>query len=146
VAEMCMTSLTNLSLTDFSSGLGGLDQAKGAALEQMVIDSDVWESIRGLRKDVSFDEDHFAVDLIEKVGPGGTFLSEPHTLRNMRKELFIPDTEKAALYDSYSFNVGNKDIVERAKGRVRSILAEHRPEPLDGDVDKAIDAIMAEYA
>lgn len=146
VAEMCMTSLTNLSLTDFSSGLGGLDQAKGAALEQMVIDSDVWESIRGLRKDVSFDEDHFAVDLIEKVGPGGTFLSEPHTLRNMRKELFIPDTEKAALYDSYNFNVGNKDIVERARGRARSILAEHRPEPLDGDVDKAIDAIMAEYA
>ena len=145
VAEMCMTALTNLSLTDFSSGLGGLDQAKGAALEQVVIDSDVWESIRGLRKDVSFDEDHFAVDLIEKVGPGGTFLSEPHTLRNMRKELFIPDSEKASLYDSYCFGVGNKDIVEQAKKRARRILAEHKPEPLDGDVNSAIDAVMSEY-
>lgn len=146
VAEMCMTSLTNLSLTDFSSGLGGLDQAKGAALEQIVIDSDVWESMKSLRRDVSFDEDHFAVDLIEKVGPGGTFLSEPHTLRNMREELFIPDSEKAALYDSYGVTLGNKEIVEGARKRVKAILQEHKPEPLDSDVDKAIEGIMAEYA
>ncbi|UCE91194.1 MAG: trimethylamine methyltransferase family protein [Methanobacteriota archaeon] len=146
VAEMSMTAMTNLSLTDFSSGIGSLDQAKGAALEQLIIDSDVWESIRSLRRDVSIDEDHFAVDLLEKVGPGGTFLGEPHTLRNMRKELFIPDSEKAALYNSYSFDAGNEGIVDQARKRVRSILAEHKPEPLDDDVDRAIDAIMSEYA
>lgn len=145
-AEIVMSATTNLSLTDFSSGIGGLDQAKGAALEQIVIDSDVWEAVRDLRRNVEFDDEHFAVDLIEKVGPGGNFLREPHTVRNMREELFIPDPEKAAIYDAYSFMVGNEHVVEQARKRVRSILEEHRPEPLDGDADKAIDGIMAEYA
>ncbi len=145
-AETAMAAMVNLSMTDFSSGIGGLDQAKGAALEQIIIDADVWEAIREIRRDVAFDDDHFAVDLIEKVGPGGNFLREPHTVRNMRNELFIPDSDKAALYDLYSVMTGNKGIVEQARKRARDILSEHRPEPLDGDADKAIDDIMAEYA
>ena len=145
-AEMAMAATTNLSLTDFSSGIGGLDQAKGSALEQIIIDADVWEAMKGIRKEVVFDDDHFALDLIEKVGPGGNFLREPHTVKNLRKELFVPDSEKAELYDSYSFTSGNKAIVEQARNRVRTILQEHKPEPLDSDVDREIDKIMAEYA
>ena len=89
--ELAFTTMTNLALTDFASGIGGLDQAKGASLEQVIIDADIWESIRDVRRDVSIDEDHFAVDLIEKVGPGGSFLKEPHTTRNMRKDVFLPN-------------------------------------------------------
>lgn len=145
VAEIAFSAMTNLALTDFGSGIGGLDQAKGASLEQVVIDSDIWESIRGLRKDFAFDDDHFAVDLIEEIGPGGTFLKAPHTLRNLRKELFVPSREKSELYDLYRVASDQKAVVEQARQRVGKILAEHKPEPLDGDAEKAIDAVMAEY-
>lgn len=143
--EIAFSAMTTLALTDFASGIGGLDQAKGAALEQVVIDADIWESIREVKRDVSFDDDHFLTDLIEDVGHGGTFLKTPHTIRNMRKELFIPSQEKGALYDLYRSTGDQKAVVEQARQRVKSILAEHKPEPLDGDAEKAIDAIMAEY-
>lgn len=145
VAEITFTAMTNLSLTDFASGIGGLDQAKGASLEQVVIDADIWESIRDIRRDVMFDDDHFAADLIEEIGPGGNFLKSPHTLKNMRKELFVPSKEKSELYDLYRATSDQKAVVEQARQRVKKILAEHEPEPLDGDAERVIDAIMSEY-
>jgi trimethylamine--corrinoid protein Co-methyltransferase len=144
-AEIAFSAMTTLALTDFASGIGGLDQAKGAALEQVIIDSDIWESVREIKRDVSFDDDHFMTDLIEEVGPGGSFLKSPHTVKNMRKELFIPSQEKGALFDLYRSTADQKAVVEQARRRVRKILSEHRPEPLDGDAEKAIDAVMTEY-
>jgi len=144
-AEIAFSAITTLALTDFASGIGGLDQAKGAALEQVVIDADIWESIREIKKDVSFDDDHFMTDLIEEVGPGGSFLKSPHTARNMRKELFVPSQEKSALFDLYRSTADQKAVVEQARRRVKSILAEHKPEPLDESAAAEIDTIMAEY-
>ena len=145
IAEITFTAMTSLALTDFASGIGGLDQAKGASLEQVVIDSDIWESIRGVKREVVFDDDHFAIDLIEEVGPGGNFLRSPHTLKNMRSELFMPSKEKSELYDMYRAISDQKAVVEQARQRVKKILSEHKPEPIDGDAERAIDAIMAEY-
>jgi len=45
-SELIFTCMTSMTLTDFASGIGGLDQAKGAALEQVVIDCDLWEQVR----------------------------------------------------------------------------------------------------
>ncbi len=144
-AEIAFTGMTNLSMTDFASGIGGLDQAKGASLEQVVIDADIWESIRGIKRDVVFDDDHFAVDLIEEVGPGGNFLRSPHTLRNLRSELFVPSQEKSELFDIYRSTSDQKAVVEQARKRVKKILTEHKPEPLDEMAEKAIAGVMAEY-
>ena len=146
MAEIAFSAMTNLALTDFGSGIGGLDQAKGASLEQVVIDSDIWESLRSVKREVSFDDDHFAMGLVEEIGPGGTFLNTPHTLRNMRKELFIPSQEKSELYDLYRVASDQKEVIEQARRRVKAILSEHKPEPIDGDAERAIEAVMAEYA
>ena len=142
--EIAFTAMTTVALTDYASGIGGLDQAKGAALEQVVIDSDIWESIRDVRRDVSFDDEHFMTDLIEEVGPGGTFLKSMHTIRNMRSELFIPSSEKSAVFDLYRSTVDQKEVLSQARERVKKILAEHRPEPLGEEALKTIDAVMAE--
>ena len=111
----------------------------------MVVDADIWESIRNIKRDVVFDDDHFAVDLIEEIGPGGNFLRSPHTLRNMHAELFVPPSEKADLFDLYRGSQDQKTVVEQARNRVKRILSEHKPEPLDGDAEKTIEEIMAGY-
>ena len=144
-AELAFTMMTNLSLTDFASGLGGIDQAKGASLEQLVIDSDIWESMRQVRRDVSFEDEDFLIDLIDSVGPGGNFLNVPHTARNMRRELFIPDKAKADLYETYRLDGDQKKAVSAARERVRNILATHEPEPVDADAVKEIQQILDEY-
>jgi len=146
VSELTFDAMTNLTLTDFSSGVGGLDQAKGASLEQCIIDTDIWESIRDVRRDVSFDDEHFAAELIASVGPGGNFLKSPHTARNMRKELFLPDSAKSALYELYRLSGDQKSMVEQARERVRKILSSHKPEPIPREAKKGIDQILASHS
>ncbi len=142
-SELIFSAMTNMSLTDFSSGLGGLDQAKGAALEQIVIDSDIWQSVKEVRSDVKFDKEHFAADLIESVGPGGNFLGTPHTIRNMRKELFLPEKDRAELFESYRLANDQREIVMRARERVKKVLSTHRADPIDASVVRAVDEIVA---
>lgn len=142
-AELFYTCATNAAATDFASGIGGLDQAKGASLEQIVIDCDIWEHVREIRREIAIDEAHFALDLVRKVGPGGNFLHEVHTARNLRTELFMPPKEKADVLAKYVSGQG--DIVREARMRVKKILATHRPEPIEKDVKGQMDAVLKKY-
>lgn len=144
-AELVFTFMTSMTSTDFASGIGGLDQAKGAALEQVVIDCDLWEQVREMRKELLLDDTRFVTDIIRQVGPGGTFLKTPHTAKNMRKELFLPVGEKADLFAMYRLDGDQKRIVESARTRARKILDVHVPEPLEASVRMKIDTLLRRY-
>jgi len=141
-AELMFTAMTAMTSTDFASGIGGLDQAKGAALEQIIIDCDLWEQVKEMRKEVPMDDARFVTDLIGQVGPGGTFLKVPHTARNMRRELFLPTADKADIFATYQLNKNQKDMVEKARARAMKILDDHVPEPVEASVKKKIDSIL----
>jgi len=144
-AELIFTAMTTMTATDFASGIGGLDQAKGAALEQVIIDCDLWEQTREMRKVVPLDDARFVTDLIRQVGPGGTFLKVPHTARNMRSELFLPMGEKASIFASYNLDTDQKTMVQQARARAKKILAEHVPDPLDKTAKEKIDRILERH-
>ena len=144
-AELAFTSMTSLALTDFASGIGGLDQAKGASLEQIVIDCDIWENVREMRRDVGLDDARFVVDLIRSVGPGGNFMKEVHTARNLRKELFMPGQEKAAIMSAYRLDRPMKDYVAGARERAKKILASHVPEQVDAGVKKEVEGVLRRF-
>jgi trimethylamine--corrinoid protein Co-methyltransferase len=143
--ELLFTTMTTMANTDFGSGIGGLDQAKGAALEQIVIDSDIWAVVRQLGKEIPLSEDRFATDLIKEVGPGGTFLKNPHTLRNMRSELFIQNSKESELFSHYRFDKDRSTVVLSARERVKKILSEHVPEKIDADAKRKIDKILDKH-
>ena len=141
-AELAFTAMTAMTMTDFASGVGGLDQAKGASLEQVIIDCEVWEMVREMRKEVLIDDAHFLIDLIRSVGPGGSFLKEPHTAKNLRKELFMPTKEKADVYARYRLGTDWKDAVTRAREKAKAILSSHVPDQADPDVISQVHRIL----
>jgi trimethylamine--corrinoid protein Co-methyltransferase len=143
--ELIFTTMTTMANTDFASGIGGLDQAKGAALEQVVMDCDLWEIVRQLRKEVALSDDRFVTDLIRDVGPGGTFLKVAHTARNMRQELFILSSERSELLSLYRLDKDRKQAVLKARERVKKILSEHVPEQVDPDTKAAVDEILDKH-
>ena len=144
-AELIFTSLTSATGTDFASGIGGLDQAKGASLEQVVMDCDLWECVRELRKEVKMDDAHFVLDLVRSVGPGGTFLKELHTVKNMKKELLIQTPDKAKNMLLYQLHRGRNEMLRSARERAGKILSTHKPERIDADAKLKIDKILARY-
>ena len=87
-------------------------------------------------------DETLAVDLIRKVGPGGMFLAEKHTLEWFRKERFIP----SELVDRKEWKAwkteGSKTVNQRAKEIVEKTLKEHEPEPLPQDIENDLNNLV----
>ena len=69
------------SEADFVTMGGPLDNAAHHSYEQVVIDHDIWEMAQRLTREIVVDDDTLAYDVIEKVGPSGSFLGDTHTRR-----------------------------------------------------------------
>ena len=110
-----------------------------ASLEQAVIDDEiVGMAMRALRG-VAVTDDSLTVGAIDRVGPGGHFLMDGHTLQFMRSELFNPplaDRQNRAAWEA----AGKGTSRERAAARVGMLLREHSPPPLQPAVEAAIRA------
>ena len=59
----------------------------------------------------------------------------------LRKEHFLPELTDRRSYEAWLKN-GAKDIVKRAKEKVKTILEKHRPKPLERDAAKEIKEII----
>jgi trimethylamine--corrinoid protein Co-methyltransferase len=80
------------------------------------------------------------VDVINKVGPGGIYLGEKHTLKHFRERWM------SRLSDIDSFETwekkGSKSIAQVAKEKTKEILATHKVEPVPEDVEREISRIL----
>jgi trimethylamine--corrinoid protein Co-methyltransferase len=120
--------------------LGYLESGLCYSLPQLVICDETLGWIEHALRGVDVSDEALAVDLIDKVGPDGQFLDSSHTLKHFR-ERWYPAVMDRDNYDGWQAR-GGKTLQERAAQRVEEILAEHEPEPLDGEVAKAVHAIV----
>ncbi|MBS7621554.1 trimethylamine methyltransferase family protein, partial [Candidatus Bathyarchaeota archaeon] len=121
------------------SGPGMLNFENCQSLEKLVVDNEICGMALRLAKGVKIEDETIAFDLMRKVGPGGVYLAERHTLEWIRKEQFIP----SEIIDRKEWKIwkdaGKKDIVKRAHEIVEKKLKEHVPEPLHKDVQENLD-------
>ncbi len=112
-----------------------------ASYEQALVDNELIDVVARLMREIQVDEDSLAFDSIKRVGIGGNFLAQPHTLKNLRKELLVSsvlDRTKRKAWES----AGSKDLAIRARERAREILKDHTPEPLYKGLTQALQAIV----
>ena len=100
--------------------VGTLASADVGSLTQIVLDVEMIKSIERLLNGIDVTDDKLAVDVIKRVGSGGNYLAEDHTVKYLREEMWFPE-----LLDRR--NVGGwmespKTMVENAKNKVRKIL------------------------
>jgi len=81
-----------------------------------------------------------ALDLIDKVGPGGEYLTSDHTLRHF-KENWYPKLILRIPFDKWQQENG-KDLGERANEAVRHILENHSPEPLEENLRNELKKLL----
>jgi trimethylamine--corrinoid protein Co-methyltransferase len=117
---------------------GMLEDMSTIAYEQFVIDNDMLGMVMRAVQGIEVTDETLALEAIDRVGPGGHYLMDQHTLRHMRTEFFIPsmviDRQGREMWEE----AGATDAWTRAKTIALSILAEHRAEPLDPEVDNWI--------
>jgi trimethylamine---corrinoid protein Co-methyltransferase len=115
-----------------------------ASLEQLVLDDEMFGYCLRILRGVRVTDDTLAVSVIDKVGHGGTFLAEGHTLRNLRKEMWIPSVSCRKTYEGWR-EAGCPTVVDVARVRAQQILANHRPSSLDPAVLAKLDGIVRDF-
>jgi trimethylamine--corrinoid protein Co-methyltransferase len=87
-----------------------------------------------------FDPERLAVKAIHHTGPGGAFITNPHTQRHFRDNWFAELIDR----DTYSGweKAGGTTLFERARAKTHHLLETHRPAPLSPQAEQDLDAIM----
>ncbi len=116
---------------------GQIDSSMAVAFEQYVLDNEILGAIGRVLQGVSVTPDTLAAELIQEVGPGGHFLAQPHTLKHMRQELYMPPVAVRQNYTAWDKG-GRKNMVNYARETVGNILRKHQPLPLPDGLEDDI--------
>jgi len=122
-------------------GIGGFHRSGCESMEQVVMDCELWRNVLRAWKGVKVDKDALAFDAIARVGPGGYFMKDVHTLKHFKSEVLLP---KIAMREARSGDSA-EPMLGAAREEVRRILKDHRPSQVDKDTKNAIKGILAEY-
>jgi len=141
VDDALSTATATLAGADMLSGCGLLDGSRTLSYEHLVMELEVYRMVRQLAGGIVVDDETLALDVIGRVGHGGTYLADDHTRRHAG-ELFRPTVWDRSPYDAWAAagRPGARDAAAEIAGR---ILAEHRPAPLDAGLAAELAAIVA---
>jgi trimethylamine--corrinoid protein Co-methyltransferase len=91
---------------------------------------------------IPVNDESLAVDVIHEIGIGKDFLSHESTYNQM-KSISHSRLIDRSMREDWELN-GSKDIYERAREKVISILDTHKPKPLQETVIKTLREIVEE--
>lgn len=143
IESALITALGAFSGSEVMNGMGLLDSSTVLSYEQLMLDNEMVGMALSAFREIPVNQETLAREVIEKVGIGGTFLNQMHTLKHIR-EFFVPSLWPDQSYDAWR-KAGSRDILEVAGEKANAVLKEHKPEPLDKDVSKRIDKIVKSF-
>ncbi len=137
------TGITALALSGVSElgGVGGLDGGKMVSPLSIAIDHEFIGFIKRILKGIEIDTDTMATDAINRVGFGGNFLEDLHTLNHLRgEERFTPSLLTTKPYAACKEDP--RTIYDRAGDQIDRIMEHHEVPPLELGLQKELDAIL----
>lgn len=136
----------DVALDPFLVSLAGAEWVTGLGLnrnftllhpESIILDDELYHRARYALAAMEVSDETLALDVIQRVGPGGHFLREKHTRLHMRTAMSPGLTHQPGPTGKY------RDPHEVAREKVRWILEHHRPAPLDGAQGAELARILA---
>jgi trimethylamine---corrinoid protein Co-methyltransferase len=120
--------------------MGGLVEAlKTFDFAKAVIDDEIAQMLKRMKRGLEFSEENLAVDVIKKIGPGGSFIVEPHTIKRMKTAGLLTKLSDRDTRTQWE-KKGAHDIHDRAMARVREILAKPSTTVFSPEVEARIRA------
>jgi trimethylamine--corrinoid protein Co-methyltransferase len=120
--------------------VGYLDSGMVCSAEMLVMGNEVIGMAKRFIRGIEVSAETLARDVIEKVGPGGHFLQEKHTVRHMRNELWMPALLARQHRDVWQAE-GARDMSQRVGERVRELVERHQVTPLPDKTLAALEAL-----
>ena len=105
--------------------LGMMEQMLLASYEQCVIDDEILGAAFRIVRGFEVNAETIALDVLREIGPGGNVLAEPHTVKHLRRETWMPKITNRDRWGAWMAG-GGLDMRQRANVRAREILAAER--------------------
>jgi len=136
--ETGMSTLAGLLAGVDMLNMGGLlDALKVFDFAKAVIDDEIALMLKRVKRGLEFNEEELALDIIAKVGPGGSFMMSPHTIKSMKTTALITklaDRDPRNIWE----NKGALDTHARAMRRAREILERVNPAVFSAEAEARI--------
>jgi trimethylamine--corrinoid protein Co-methyltransferase len=129
------TFMASLTMSDMLLGVGLLHGSRIWSYEQMLMDCEIFDLVACMMEGIVVDEETLAFEAIQSVGPGGNFLTQPHTRKHAR-ERWIPqfmDRRPYEIWEQRWLGLGT---------RAQEILKNHQPDPLDPHLSMELSRII----
>ena len=129
-----------LAKTNLNHDVGYLESGLKHSPEFMVLTNEIISMTRRFVEGVQLDDESLALEVIHKVGPGGEFLIQDHTLAHWR-ELWTPKIFDRTRQEVWA-KQGSKDIQSRLREATMALVDNHSVEPLSDSMESAIETIL----
>ncbi len=120
--------------------IGYLGQGLLGSPASIVMCDEIVSYVKQIIRGFEIDRERMAVDLMRKIGPGGNYLAEKHTVKYFRTELWEPKHLNRDNPDTWEQN-GAVRYGDRVRQKALSILATYQPKAISTEVQSRIDAI-----
>jgi len=122
----------------FNTG-GLLGSLMAFDFSKAVIDNEISLMLKRLARGIELTDDTLALDLIKKIGPGGSYMDSDHTLQYMKKTALFPKIATREMRDTWIAS-GRKDTASRSLELAVSILKKENPAVFSEELDRKIRA------
>jgi len=140
------TLLAALAGANMVSGGGMIDFLRCQSFEKLVIDAEIIGMARRLIAGIEVRDQPIALEHMRKSAHKANFLSQPHTHKWFKKELYIPSSviDRGSL-DAWQ-KKGSQSCDRRAAERVEQLLITYQPNPLSEETRKELRQIVQRAA
>jgi trimethylamine--corrinoid protein Co-methyltransferase len=132
--------IVGLAGADLVAAAGLLDDALTSSPEQLVIDDELLGMILRSGRGITVNPATLALEAIQRVGPGGNYLTDEHTLQFLRQEHYLPRLVYQRNHSPEAHDEGS--LLEAAQARARAILQSHAPPLPDAAARAEIESIL----
>jgi trimethylamine--corrinoid protein Co-methyltransferase len=136
--------IARLSGNNLAHDVGYLESGLTTCFEMIVLNDELVAMTDHIMKGIQVTEDTLLVDELHSVGPGGHFLSTQET-RNRFRDFWFPsllDRNRRGRW----LKAGGTTLSQRLNARVKEIIKEHQPKPLDPEKKRMIQEILTTAA
>ena len=120
--------------------VGTLDALMTVSYEKIIIDQEMISRVLRIQEGIQVSAEALAVEAIQAVGAGGTFLMHPSTVKGCRS-LWTPSISDWNSCEAWQA-AGSEDLVVRANRKYKQILETAPPTLLDPDLDTSLKAYV----
>jgi trimethylamine--corrinoid protein Co-methyltransferase len=134
-------AMAGLSGANLIHDVGYLGSGLIGSFDMLVMSDEIIGMVKRMLRGILVDDENLALEVIDRVGPEGHFLSDEHTYDHFRANFWFP-----SLLDRHNWEeweaAGSRTLQQRVRERVIDLIENHQPRPLPEGLEADLRGII----